>query len=215
MTIATVDQMYRTEQMDGDGPMFPAGPKQMLGFIYSMEGEIARQTSWHAKMIAIREAFDGGEIRPFSLHRLNLKGLGPLEINGECAGLREQVWEHLGDCLEYHAARAKFGVDGLEATSESMGVVAIDLLTWLSSGRARRQRSVDYCVELVCHACCGYSLAEKRYSVTAISRRANVSQPTVSRDCDEAKRFISKALSRCYDKLQEKFADGCVLPLRE
>ena len=88
MTISSVDQMYRVEQMSDDGGlMFPKGPKQMLGFVFSMEGEIARQQTWHAKMIALRESFESGYIRPFSMHvkvtRLKALAQNPTKPNFE------------------------------------------------------------------------------------------------------------------------------------
>ena len=103
MTFTHPDQMARVAQAETESVMFPKGPKQMLGFIYAMEGEIARNVSWHAKMMQIRDMMDCGYLQPFSLYRIDLSGLGAIEINGECSGLREQVECLLGESTERKA----------------------------------------------------------------------------------------------------------------
>ena len=60
MYLTHPDQMARIRDMERDDPMFPKGVKQMLGFIYAMEGEQAGKASWHAKMIELKQSMNDG-----------------------------------------------------------------------------------------------------------------------------------------------------------
>ena len=211
-TITHPDQIAQMREQETDEPMFPKGVKQMLGFIYSMEGKIYGQASWHARMIILRESFDRGYVRPFPMHKINMKGRSPIEVNGECAGLRQQVQDMLeGD--ERHAVLAKFGRDDMEYTAKGVESLVDGLRIHLSNGPRRAQRSSDYCKDLIWHGCCSLAMYEKKYNVMAITRRnGGMSQSTVSRDAEGAKWFISRFLLRAYRKIEGKFSDGVVLP---
>lgn len=211
MTYTHPDQMAKTRDMETEGVMFPKGPKQMLGFIYAMEGEIARGASWHAKMMQIREMMDCGYLQPFSLYRINLSGLGAIEINGECSGLREQVESLLGESTERKAVWAKFGKDELDRTQKAVNDLAPMLREHMAQRRRSVQRSHAYCRDLLWSCVCAGVLYEKRFNVSDIARRHSMYQPTVWRDCDEAKYWLSKTLGGAYRTIEHKFRDGKVL----
>ena len=205
------DQMARIDQCEKYEIMFPKGVKQMLGFIYAMDGEVFRSYTWHAKMMMLREAFDKGYVRPFSLHAINMSGLAPVQVNGECAGLREQIELLLrGDKLA--AVLAKYGRDDQAYTQDSVKALVEGLHDHLTRGWRKAQRSRAYCSDLIWHECCCEALYEKKYNCCAIASRYNVSQATVSRDTVEAKKYISAILAKSYRIIEEKFKDGVVLP---
>lgn len=214
MTISTAaDHEAKTRQQERDGAMFPRGVKQMLGFIYAMEGEVSRHRSWHAKMLDLREAMDRGYIHPVSLYQINLSGLDPIMINGECAGLRHQVEESLaGHHLD--AVLAKFGRDDLPRTGAAVARIAEVVKESLTTGRRRRQRSSDYCIDLVWSAVCCKALYDRRYNTTAISMRHQVWQRVVWGDCDHAKRIVESIVASAYQIVNEMFSDGEVLPIK-
>lgn len=206
------DQSAKIQSYERNDVMFPKGVKQMLGFIYAMEGEIAGNLSWHAKMIELRASMDVGYIQPFSLYRINLTGLDPVLINGECSGLRDQVEQLLGATQERAAVWAKFGKDELERTEFSIGAIAVLLRDHLTSGRRKAQRSLQYCTDVVWSCCCASAMFDKKYNVSAIARRHQMNQPLVWKDCSEARAFFSRTIGGAYKKIEDKFGGGEVLP---
>lgn len=212
MTYSHPDQIARDRERETDDVMFPGGVKQMLGFIYAMDGEIYRCLSWHAKQVILREAFDKGYIRPFSLHKINMKGLEAVAVNGECAGLRQQVEDLLGPGNELCAVLAKFGRDDLEYTCAAVKTVSRGIRERLMMGNRKAQRSAKYCEDLIWHECCCLALYDKKYNITSIASRHSMSQNMVSRDASEAKRHVSNLLHRAYTEIEKKFKDGVVLP---
>lgn len=212
MTYTHADQIARDKERETDDVMFPGGVKQMLGFIYAMDGEIFRCLSWHAKVMILRESFDLGYVRPFSLHKINMQGLEAVVVNGECAGLRQQVEDLLVPGNELRAVLAKFGRDDLEYTCAAVKTVSRGLRERLTMGVRKAQRSAKYCEDLIWHECCCLALYDKRYNITSIASRHSMSQNMVSRDASEAKRYVSNLLHKAYAKIEEKFKDGVVLP---
>lgn len=210
MTITHPDQIAKTREFDAPGVMFPKGAHQLVAFCYSMEGVPATERSVHAKLI---DMMDGGLIEPFSISGVNMSGSTTLEKRGECASLRQYVEETLkGD--ELRSVLAKFGNDDLPKTYNSVVALIPPLQAHLSSGRRRAQRSRAYLGDLVWHATCSPA-AQKICTVCEIGRRYGMSQNMVSRDAVEAKRMVGKLVALALKKIEVKFADGVVLPLRK
>lgn len=213
MTFTNPDQMARTVQCECNGAMFKKGVKQMLGFIFAMDGEVYRRLTWHARMELLREEMDCGYIREFDEKRINMTGLSPVEVNGECAGLRVQVEMLLGHSDELWAVFAKYGRDDQCYTEVGVNRLAPGLNERLTTSQNKAQRSIAYCKDVIWAECCSMALYEKRYNQHAISKRhGNISQPTVSRDLTIVKEHLSDILAVAYRKIEKKFKDGAVLP---
>lgn len=210
MMITYHDQIAKTRELDAPGVMFPKGAHQLVAFCYSMEGVPATERSAHAKLI---DMMDDGLVEPFSISGVNMSGSTTLEKRGECASLRQYVEETLeGD--ELRSILAKFGNDDLPKTYDSVVALIEPLQDHLSSGRRRAQRSRAYLGDLAWHATCSPA-AQKICTVCEIGRRYSMSQNMVSRDAVEAKRMVGKLVALALKKIERKFADGVVLPLRK
>lgn len=209
MTITHPDQIAKTREFDEPGVMFPKGAHQLVAFCYSMEGVPATERSVHAKLI---DMMDDGLVEPFSISGVNMSGSTTLEKRGECASLRQHV-EELLDGDELRSVLAKFGNDDRTKTYDSVVALIQPLQDHLSSGRRRAQRSRAYLGDLVWHATCSPAGREK-CTVCNIASRYGFNHPMVSKDAVEAKRMVGKLVSLALRKIERKFSDGVVLPLR-
>lgn len=198
------DAMAKVRQGERDGVMFPKGVQQMLGFIYSMDGEVYARMSWHARMIELKGDFASGNLREFDADRINFTGSSPLEVNAECALKRRQIADLLFGTLEFAAVLARYGRDEKEYKRIAINIMGEALRDRLSSGRMRAERSSAYCSDLIWSECCG-AVRWGRYNVMTISRRHHVSQNMVSRDVADAKKVLASKLNiaqrRIYDAL--------------
>lgn len=209
MTITHPDQIAKAHELEAPGVMFPKGAHQMACFVYAMEGVPATERSVHAKMI---DMMDSGQIEPFSTSGVNVSGLTTIEKRGECAGLRDQI-EGLLCGEELHAVRAKFGNDDLLTTYDSVVALIGAIQDHLVTGRRRAQRSFQYIGDLAWHVTCSPA-GRQNCTVCAIAERYGFRHQLVSRDAVEAGRVVGRLTRAALSKVENKFADGFVLPLR-
>lgn len=202
------DQIVKAHEQERERVMFPRGPHQMVAYCYAVEGVAAYEKSIHARMI---DMADRGYIEPFDGQGINLSGLTLVEKRGECAGLRRQI-EQLCDHHELCYVRARFGLAELKTTVAGLVCCAEIAQEQLAAGSRRAQRSMNYVADVV-QLTLRPNHNPDRCTVMSVSRRHQVSQPTVTRDISAVKRVLIPIERGILTKVERKFSDGFVLPL--
>lgn len=203
------DQIVKTREQERGEVMFPRGPHQMVAYCYAVEGVAAHERSIHARMI---DMADHGDIEPFDEKGINMSGLTLVEKRGECAGLRRQI-ERICDHHELCYVRARYGLAELRSTLDGLKCFAGIAQQELASGRRRAQRGLGYVADLV-----QLTLRPNHNpvgcTVMNVSRKHQIAQQRVSADISLIKRVFIPIERGVLTKVEKKFSDGAVLPLR-
>ena len=202
------DQIVKAREKEYGKVMFPRGAHQLVAYCYAVEGVAAHERSIHARMIDLA---DNGEVEPFDEKGVNLSGLTLTEKRGECAGLRRQI-EQLCDHHELCYVRARYGLAELKTTMEGLACFAEIAQQELANGKRRAQRSLAYIADVV-QLTIRPNHNPVGCTVMSVSRKHQVSQPTVSRDMSLIKRVFIPIERGILTKVDKKFSDGVVLPL--
>ena len=203
------DQIVKTREQERGKVMFPRGAHQMVAYCYAMEGVSAHERSIYARMIDMAQC---GDIEPFDEKGINLSGLTLVEKRGECAGLRSQI-EWLCDEHELCYVRARYGLAELQSTMDGMKCFAGIAQQELANGRRKAQLGIGYVADLV-QLTIRPNHNPVGCTVMSISRKHQVGQQRVSADISLIKRVFIPIERGILTKVEKKFADGVVLPLR-
>ena len=181
-------------------PMFPKGPHQLLGWAYSMEGIDPHEPSVHAKLIQMR---DDGDIRPFPVGVINLKGLSQTEIHGLAAGIRERVEKSVSD-EQRDVIWAKY------CDSVCVGSMKCDGMTGLANHAYRRmRRSKELIADCIWHIVCTDKERET-CSMYDIGKRHGVGSGTVHRTTVQLRKIMRKLLDEADVVIRNVFSDDGV-----
>lgn len=180
-------------------PMFPKGIRQMLGWAYAMEGVDPHGPSAHAKLI---EQMDDGEVVPFSLAGINLKGMPELERFGLAANLRQKVEESI-TCEQRSVIWAKYA--DLHRGDKQQGMIGIVDHVEMSIPRGRRAIA-----DCVWHIVCTDRQRED-CTMYAIGRRHGISAMTVCRDIRKIRDYMLQAEDSAIELIKKLFPGGDVI----
>lgn len=203
------DQIQKARENEDSRVMFPRGAHQMVAYCYAVEGVTAHERSIHARMIDMAA---GGDVEPFDEKGVNLSGLTLLEKRGECAGLRRQI-EQLCDHHELCYVRARYGLATLKTTMDGLVCFAGIAQQELANGQRRAQRSLGYVADLV-QLTIRPNHNPVGCTVMSISRKHQKAHSIISKDMSLIKRVFIPIERGILTKVDRKFSDGVVLPLR-
>ena len=207
MTITHPDQVARIKEAERCGCMFPKGARQMVAYIYAMEGVPADTKNVHQKLI---EMFGDGVLDDFPIDGVNMSGSDTLDRRAECAVLRCKV-ECFLDHTEVASFRAKFGLDVLLSTQRAIMALVSPVQEYLTSGRRRAQRSREYCGRLLWISTCSPKHQVGQFHVN-LAREYGVRDNLFSRDLSAVKRFLSRQVDKGIGKVERNFKDPSVCP---
>jgi len=185
---------------DVEPPIFTKGPHQLLGWAYSMEGIDPHEPSVHAKLIQMR---DEGDIRPFPVGGINLKGLSQTEIHGLAAGIRERVERSVGE-QERNVIWAKYcdSMCGESMKREGMAWVAENV-------HHRMRRSKEFIADCIWHIVCTDKERES-CSMYDIGKRHGTSAMSVHRATVQLRKIMRESLDQADIVIRNVFSDDGV-----
>lgn len=202
------NQIARIRQHENHDVMFPRGAHQMLAYIYAVEGVAAEGRSLHAALI---EKMGDGEVEPFPVDAVNLRGHDALDKRAEAAVLRRKVESMLSDsdacCL-----RAKYGCSTSRTTQLAVCVAAVHIWDEFSKRRtARAQRSTEYVTRVLWYETCVPS-NKKDGEAAAIIGGYGVSSATFFRDAAMVRRYLWKRMDIIVPRITVFFGGTEVIP---
>lgn len=207
MTITHPDQLVRIKETERCGCMFPKGARQMVAYAYAMEGVPADTKNIHQKLI---EMFGDGDIDDFPIDGINMSGCEPLDRRAECAILRNKI-ELFLDPVQVSAFRAKYGLYVLLSTQRAIMMLVGPVQAYLTTGRRRAQRSMEYVGRLLWMVCCSPKHLEEQ-SQYALAQEYNVQPCTMSRDLTEVKRFLARQVDKGIREIERNIKDSDIFP---